>query len=78
MPSLIVMKGIRRIAEMTWVGALAIKDVRTVGFVSSLCVGKRKGVELHMRETFLDIPTTQTCSYSVYLLVAAEHKSCII
>lgn len=56
MPSLIVMKGIRRIAEVTWVGAVAIKDVRTVGFVSSFCVGRRKGVELHMRETFWTYP----------------------
>ena len=45
----------------------------TVGFVSSLCVGRRKEVELHMRETYdLYLTTTQMCSHSMCLRKGIE------
>lgn len=54
----------------------------TVGFVSSLCVGWRKGIELHMKETYdLDIATSQMCSHSMCLLgavYAAQHIMFIV
>lgn len=54
----------------------------TVGFVSSLCAGRRKGVEFHMRETYdLDTSTIQMCSHSMCLLGsvhAAQHKRSIV